>query len=623
VKAPQLVIKPKLQLKTELLHSFSTSCRSKPNLTSLITKNLLVFHQPRYLIRRIFCSTVAVKKMEADQPTNTNQTAENQNNNNSAEKNGMEKGVVTGLPKKWIRKQLEQLLTSNNLGYVKVKKIAPMSHGEITFDSMESFNKAKAIINNLTVEGKNLRISIKKNKAGAKRPASTEENERLAQKLKTNEDGSPKTINDVVTPLWKTPYEQQLEKKNDEIVGAFHDLLHRIKKDSFNNVPEWSKSFFEQVGGKLELPFPVEKILPSPVVDYYRNKVAFSIGKDLEGKTCVGFNLGRMSDSIDVVADAAECMNVSTVANTIRKSFHEYVLLRQQANPNLIVWDKFNHKGFWRQITVRTYASGENMVILQVNPAGLSKEELETEKQEFVKWYESMKPSIQSLMWQEHSGVSNAAPHDCKCHLLAGSEYVHEVLMGIKFRISPNAFFQTNSKATEVLYNLVKDWCINDAKAATETTVLDVCCGTGTIGLSIAPYVNKVIGVEMQPEAVDDAIVNAKLNNISNATFLAGKAEDVLLKTLKPLEQGECVAIVDPPRSGLHPDVVKALRACSSIKYLIYISCDVHQGLVNNGSALCRVSGHLKGDPFVLVKGASVDLFPHAQGFETVALFRR
>ena len=80
-----------------------------------------------------------------------------------------------------------------------------------------------------------------------------------------------------------------------------------------------------------------------------------------------------------------------------------------------------------------------------------------------------------------------------------------------------------------MLYGLIKDWCINDAKAATKTTVLDVCCGTGTIGLSIAPHVKKVIGVEMQPEAVEDAIVNAKLNNITNATFMAGKAEGIFL----------------------------------------------------------------------------------------------
>jgi len=262
------------------------------------------------------------------------------------------------------------------------------------------------------------------------------------------------------------------------------------------------------------------------------------------------------------------------------------------------------------------------MAIVQVDSKGISKERMEQEEKnihdKLMEANEKGLMKLDSLIIQEHSGVSNFAPADCPLKTLFGPTHIHENLMGLKFRVSANAFFQVNTKSAEILYSKVADFCTKSH----EITLLDICCGTGTIGLSLAKHVNKVIGIEMCEEAVVDARENAQLNGIKNAEFIVGKAEDVLKDILKrPFVN--LVAIVDPPRAGLHMKTVKAIRACATISSLIYISCDKN-GLLSNASSLCRPSSKkLKGVPFKPKKALGVDLFPHTDGVERIVLFER
>jgi len=154
--------------------------------------------------------------------------------------------------------------------------------------------------------------------------------------------------------------------------------------------------------------------------------------------------------------------------------------------------------------------------------------------------------------------------------------------------------------------------------------VLDICCGTGTIGLTMAKSVWKVIGIEMVEDATRDAQFNAELNGVSNCEFIAGKAEDVLHTTIKNIKTtSQIIGIVDPPRSGLHPDTIRAIRSCTLLDTLIYFSCN-QNALENDAAALCRsASKNQPTEPFIPVKAVAVDLFPHTNHVELIMLFKR
>ncbi|KAG2483662.1 hypothetical protein HYH03_017465 [Edaphochlamys debaryana] len=265
-----------------------------------------------------------------------------------------------------------------------------------------------------------------------------------------------------------------------------------------------------------------------------------------------------------------------------------------------------------------------------------------------------------SFAVQHHHGVSNAAPYDAPIvHLDAavregdametggsgsaggeGPGYIHDSLCELRFRISPTAFFQVNSSATCVLYKVVGDWAVGCGSSSSgsppSTLLLDVCCGTGTIGLSLAHRVAKVVGVDSVESAVEDARANAALNGITNAEFVAGKAEmalpSILAQHAEKKEYSEVVAIVDPPRAGLHKSVLAALRGCGRIRRLVYVACNP-ESLAQNVGALCAPNperrggygGHAKvpPPPFRPVKAVAMDLFPHTHHVESVMLLER
>lgn len=240
---------------------------------------------------------------------------------------------------------------------------------------------------------------------------------------------------------------------------------------------------------------------------------------------------------------------------------------------------------------------------------------------------------VVSLYVQHHSGVSNAAPPDAPLHHLFGLLRLEETLLGLKFQLSPTAFFQVNTGGAEVLYAKVRALATACVGAETDKiTVFDVCCGTGTIGLCVAAGLPsaRIIGIDIVKEAVDDANANASRSGLKNAQFFAGKAEDILprvLKTstqeLKSDPQRKFVAIVDPPRAGLHSRVVKAIRDSEFIDSLIYVSCN-QKSLVNDASGLCRApSSNMPGREFEPVSAIPVDLFPHTPHCELILYFER
>jgi tRNA (uracil-5-)-methyltransferase len=159
----------------------------------------------------------------------------------------------------------------------------------------------------------------------------------------------PAHVNDVVTPLWRIPYSQQLEQKKRQMLKVLRTTVQRVRKSSQYNLPEWVK----RVKGKT-LCCKLEAMVPSPVERAYRNKVSFTIGLDAHSQKCIGFSLGSTAQAVTIVADVADCVNVSEEAKQARNLIQELVA----ASP-LPVYDKINHTGFWRELCVRSNLKGE------------------------------------------------------------------------------------------------------------------------------------------------------------------------------------------------------------------------------------------------------------------------
>ncbi|XP_032409062.1 tRNA (uracil-5-)-methyltransferase homolog B isoform X2 [Xiphophorus hellerii] len=210
-----------------------------------------------------------------------------------------------------------------------------------------------------------------------------------------------------------------------------------------------------------------------------------------------------------------------------------------------------------------------------------------------------------------------------------GGHWREVTVLGFKFRISADAFFQVNQAAAQVLYNTVRDLCVpGAAQSKTGSTLLDVCCGTGAIGIISSPRVDRVIGVEIIEQAVRDAAHNAALNNVENCEFLPGKAEVVLPALMSQLSSapGVLTAVVNPSRAGLHPKVVRALRNQEAIRRLVYVSCKPDGEAMRNFKELCCAPNQekkLTGDAFSPTLAVPVDMFPHTPHCELVLLFER
>ncbi|EEY54878.1 tRNA (uracil-5-)-methyltransferase [Phytophthora infestans T30-4] len=368
---------------------------------------------------------------------------------------------------------------------------------------------------------------------------------------------------------------------------------------------------------------PMDSIHASPVTEGYRNKCEFSFGFDKEDKPCVGFRLGLFREGSVVVSKPDECINVSKEMKAVCAVMQNIV-----ETSDVPVYSVTTKSGVWRVLTVRqSVSTGELMVMVQVNLVGKTPEERAAVKDLVVKRLtdESNAFKITSVFIQEYEGLSAPSDNDPVEHVY-GKTKLEEHLLGMRFSVSPNAFFQVNTHGAEKLYSLVKQY----ANADEHTLLYDVCCGTGTIGICASEGVGKVVGIEICKPATDDAQVNAILNNVQNVSFVNSKAEDVMKSLLqKKRDESEkhlnrVVAIVDPPRAGLHHNVLRALRACPPVERIVYVSCNPTNSLVRDAVTLCGPSTKsLQGQAFEPVHAVPVDMFPHTPHCEMIIVFDR
>ena len=357
---------------------------------------------------------------------------------------------------------------------------------------------------------------------------------------------------------------------------------------------------------------PVQEFLPiagSSSTEFYRNKLEFTFsnkrwltreeidrGGDLV-RDAVGFHIpGRF----DKILDIDKCWLQEDPSNDIRNWLREY----GHAN-GLHFYDILKKEGFLRNVIVRTSGTGEVMVILQVGAPDL--ENIEKTMQAMHQAF----PVITSLNYVINL-KKNETFHDLEVVNYSGRPYIEEQMSdpksgtSLRFRIGPKSFYQTNSIQAEKLYRIAYDF----AGFKGDETVYDLYTGTGTIANYIAYSVKNVIGVEYVEAAVEDARINSAENNISNAAFYAGDMKDVLSDEFIQTNGRPDVIITDPPRAGMHEDVVRVILGAAPQK-IVYVSC--------NPATQARDISML-AEKYEVSKVQPVDMFPHTHHVENVAL---
>lgn len=338
----------------------------------------------------------------------------------------------------------------------------------------------------------------------------------------------------------------------------------------------------------------VMPIISSVSQSRYRNKAQYPVRADKYNLAKIGF----YSEHSHNVIDCAECLLQPEEFKTVTDIFRNYIRLFK-----ISVYDEKSGKGLLRHIYIRKAPStGEIMVCAVINGSDLPyADELLFELKDAL-------PNLKSVMININRKDTNVVLGD-KYKILYGEPYITDVLCSLKFRISPQSFYQVNHDTAELLYKKAADY----AGLTGSETVLDLYCGTGTIGLTMADKAKKIIGAEIVSQAVEDAKKNAEINGITNAEFICGDASYAAEKIKKDNIKIDA-AIVDPPRKGCSKELLNVLCDIAPQK-IVYISCD--------SATLARDCKILSQLGYSLIEATPVDMFPRTPHVETVVLLVR
>ncbi|MGB4774669.1 MAG: 23S rRNA (uracil(1939)-C(5))-methyltransferase RlmD [Daejeonella sp.] len=347
----------------------------------------------------------------------------------------------------------------------------------------------------------------------------------------------------------------------------------------------------------------IESILGSKESRYYRNKLEYTFSDkrwltDADIKIDAQMEMNALGYHIpgrfDKILDIQHCYLQADPSNDIRNKVRQYALSQQTSFYNLK-----SHEGALRNLIIRTSTTGELMVIVVFAYAD------EKQIKGMMEFIAKEFPQITSLLYIINH-KKNDTIFDQDIHVFAGRDHIFENMAGLKFKIGPKSFYQTNSDQAHELYKLTRDF----AGFKGHELVYDLYTGAGTIANFIAAHVKEVVGIEYVPTAIEDAKINSQINNISNTKFYSGDMKDILNADFV-LEHGKPdVIITDPPRAGMHIDVVKRLLEIEAEK-IVYVSC--------NAATQARDIALLK-EKYQLSRIRPVDMFPHTQHVENVVL---
>ena len=377
-------------------------------------------------------------------------------------------------------------------------------------------------------------------------------------------------------------YSQQLFYKNQEV----YNNLKRI--------------------GKIELP-EFEPILGSEKQFFYRNKMEFGFsnarwmtdaeiqsGTEFDNKNALGFHIPRMWDKI---LDIEKCHLQQDPSNEIRNEIKRF------ANENgLTFFNARNHEGLLRTLMIRTASTGEIMVLVQFFENDKANREL------LLNFISERFPEITSLLYVINN-KANDTLYDQDIKLFKGRAYILEEMEGLHFSINAKSFYQTNSEQAYELYKITRDF----AGLTGEELVYDLYTGTGTIAQFVSKKAKKVIGVEAVPDAILDAKANAERNSITNCEFFVGDMKNVFNDEFIATHGHPDVIITDPPRDGMHKDVVAQILKIAPEK-VVYVSCN---------SATQARDLALMDEMYQVTRVRPVDMFPQTHHVENVVLLEK
>ena len=335
-----------------------------------------------------------------------------------------------------------------------------------------------------------------------------------------------------------------------------------------------------------------EEIIPSPSVKRYRNKAQYPVKRD-NGILNIGFYAKKSHR----VIDGGDCLLQPEDFTQITEIIRAYI-----NKNNVTVYNETIGKGLIRHVYLRkAFATGEIMVCIVINGSSLPYSDALIESLKAVHGFKT-------LVINKNRNNTNVVLGD-ESDAIYGDGYITDVLCNIKVKISPLSFYQVNHDGAQLLYGKAMEY----ASLTGKEDILDLYCGTGTIGLSMAHKVKSLVGVEIIPQAIEDAKENAKINNITNATFICNDAtpaaQELQAQGIKPQ-----VVILDPPRKGCSEEVLNTVATISPQR-IVYVSCDP--------ATLARDAKRLQALGYNTEKVTPVDMFPRTAHVETVALFQQ
>ena len=380
------------------------------------------------------------------------------------------------------------------------------------------------------------------------------------------------------------PYDKQLRYKQQQVA----DNLTRI--------------------GKVDLP-PIRDIIGSDKEYFYRNKLEFTFSNrkwlsnvtdipddstDSTLRSGLGFHIPKMFDK---VLDINKCWLQDDISNTIRNEIRRYAF-----EHGLEFFDLRHHTGFLRTLMIRISSTGELMVVVVFfydDP---------TAREALMQHIADTFPQITSLLYVINAKANDTIA-DQKIELFAGKDHIVETMEDLRFKVGAKSFYQTNSEQAYKLYDTVRTL----AGVTPDMLVYDLYTGTGTIANFIARSAREVIGIEYVPEAIDDARENSKANGIVNTRFFAGDMKDILTESFIDRYGRPDVVVTDPPRAGMHDDVVKTIMAAAP-RRVVYVSC--------NPATQAR-DLMLFDSSYRVVEVQPIDMFPQTHHVENVVLLER
>ena len=381
------------------------------------------------------------------------------------------------------------------------------------------------------------------------------------------------------------PYAEQLKMKQQQV----YDQLTRI--------------------GKVELP-EFHPILGSVKTQEYRNKLDFGCAnkrwltadelrdESLEKNVpAIGFHI---TGAFDKILPIKKCWLMNDLQNQIRNATFEYAILN-----NLSFFDLRQQVGLLRDVIIRNSASGEWMVIYQFHYDETGGEQ---EAIGLLKHIADKFPQITSLLYLDNQKCNDTIGEQ-EILVFKGKDHIYELMEDLKFKVGPKSFYQTNTEQAYHLYSVAREF----AGLTGNELVYDLYTGTGTIANFVAKRAKKVIGIEYVPEAIEDAKVNSQLNGIDNTLFFAGDMKDILNDEFIQQYGRPDVIITDPPRAGMHPDVVKTILRAAPQR-IVYVSC--------NPATQARDLQELDA-AYRVAEVQPVDMFPHTPHVENVVLLTK